>query len=100
MIYNREITGMALLPSNLFVSGLAGLPLSCYIIQKHVINTYVFFRSLSKLFVPIHFSEDASLIASLQDELKNVKEEMEQLKSTPVSLPSSLLHVSASKVAA
>lgn len=33
------------------------------------------------------FSEDANLITSLQDELKNLKEEMVLLKSTPVSVP-------------
>ncbi|KAA8583967.1 hypothetical protein FQN60_015175 [Etheostoma spectabile] len=32
-------------------------------------------------------SEDISLITSLQDELKNLKEEMGQLNSTPVSVP-------------
>lgn len=31
------------------------------------------------------FSEDASLITSLKGELKNLKEEMVQLKNTPVS---------------
>lgn len=46
----------------------------------------VFSYTQPRLCVP--FSEDASLITSLQDELKNLKEEMVQLRSTPVSVPS------------
>lgn len=46
--------------------------------------------------VSLFFSEDAGLITALQDELKNLKEEMVQLKSTPVSVPLTVLHDSTS----
>lgn len=35
--------------------------------------------------ISLHFSEEASLVTSLQEELKQLKEEMEQLKNSPVS---------------
>lgn len=45
------------------------------------------------------FSEEASLVTSLQDELKNLKEEMVQLHNTTVSEPLDVLPDSASKAA-
>lgn len=44
--------------------------------------------------LPLFFfvSEDAGRITALQDELKNLKEEMVQLKDTPVSRPLNVLH--------
>lgn len=47
----------------------------------------------------VSLSEDASLITSLQDELKNLKEEMVQLQDTPVSILLYVLHAPSSRAA-
>lgn len=51
-----------------------------------MLSTPFILSYLHSLHVMCPFSENASLVTSLQDELNNLKEEMAQLKNTQVSL--------------